>query len=536
MSTWLLRLLGPLAIESPTGVRAPRLGRKGWALLACAAAHGGSGVPRSRLLQLLWQDRGPEEARSALRQCLHHVRAELGEAAAILVTDADRIGVSDAACVVDARAFEMLAHGADVPAMLAAAARYRGDFAEDVEAGPEFNQWATVERERLRDLAHGVVARLSERELDADAFDEATRLARQLLAADGVHEGTWRALMRLYANAGLRSKALQAWAECCRILRDELGVEPSAPTTELAAVLAAAPVVSPSRAFPTSAQSWREASATQPGSPLWSQEDPEVLDLMLRGWTLFTTYTAEGQAQARRVFEQVIERSPRQADALTLLGWTHWFDAISGWSPEPDLSYRQAMALADRAMACGVDNASAHGLMGKVLLWRMEHAQAVEQLRQAVALAPGYAYMHFHLGDALTWCGRPGDAMPHLDRALRLDPNDHGVFLTVRGLAHWMAGDLPAAHAALASALRRNPAYAWAHGLLAVVQHESGDPDGARRSAQAGQRLNPRFSVQFADRVMPFLLSGHRRRLVEAWRAAGMPAHEGAAGGAGRAP
>lgn len=530
MPSWRLRLLGSLAIESPAGARPLKLGPKGQALLACVAAHGSVGVPRTRLLSLLWQDHDPEGARSALRQCLHQVRAELGDAAAIVVAEADRLALSEAACEVDTLTFEALARAASVPALLAAAARYRGDFAEGVESGVEFGQWAATERERLRDLAHGVVARLSEHALDADAFDDAVALARRLLATDRVHEGSWRALMRLHVQAGLRSKALQCFADCRRALREELGIEPSPPTAALAAALAGEAPTLPPGGSVTGPEAWRASTSTPPGSPLWSPGEPGVLDLMLRGWQLFTTYTAEGNAQARRVYEQVLERAPQQADARVLVGWTHWFDAISGWSPDPDDSFRRAGILAEQAVACADHSAPAHGLMGKVLLWQMRHDDAIGHLRQAVALAPGYAYMHFHLGDALTWCGRPDEALPHLDRALRMDPNDHGVFLTLRGMAQWMRGDALAARAAVDSALRRNPTYAWGHALLAVLLHEAGDRDGARQAAHAGRRINHSFSLQFAERVMPFLRREHRDRHLAAWREAGLPEQGGVRG------
>jgi len=68
MPTWTLRLLGPMTIESSQGVRPLLLGRKGGALLACVASHGSAGVPRSRLLCLLWDHAAPDDARNALEQ------------------------------------------------------------------------------------------------------------------------------------------------------------------------------------------------------------------------------------------------------------------------------------------------------------------------------------------------------------------------------------------------------------------------------------------------------------------------------------
>lgn len=536
MPNWTLRLLGELAIDGPSGPRALHLGRKGRALLVLVGAHGARGVARERLLAMLWGDEHHRDAHAALRQCLHQVRGELGEAADILAGVGDRIVLSEALCSVDVVQFEQWAGREDLPTLLGAARLYRDDLADGVEAGAEFGQWVATERERLRDLAHGVAGRLVERAEEPAALEQAAQLARRLLGPDPLHEGTTRALMQLYARAGLRPRALQVFEACREALRRELGIEPTAATLALAASLAApaAPAAPLAPAGIGEPQSGAPAGAhvatfTPPGSTLRAIDDPVVLDQMLRGWQLFTTYTAEGHAQARQVYAQILTIDPHHADALTLLGWTHWFDAIGGRSPDAEASLERAEQLARRALAGGAGRAPPHGLMGKVLLWRRRHAESGQHLQQAVALAPAYAYMHFHLGEWTMWCARPDESLSHLDRALRLDPNDHGVFLTVRGLALWQAGDADGAGAVLASALRRNPAYPWAHGALAVVQHEAGDLGAARRSAEIARRLNRRFSVDHAERALPWLRAEERTRFVAAWRAAGLPEHEGRA-------
>ena len=52
--------------------------------------------------------------------------------------------------------------------------------------------------------------------------------ARQLVAADPFRETSHERLIRAHLMAGNRAQALRAFAECERILRDGLGVEPSA--------------------------------------------------------------------------------------------------------------------------------------------------------------------------------------------------------------------------------------------------------------------------------------------------------------------
>jgi tetratricopeptide (TPR) repeat protein len=131
-----------------------------------------------------------------------------------------------------------------------------------------------------------------------------------------------------------------------------------------------------------------------------------------------------------------IERAGDDAEMVALLGWTHWFDSISGWTADAASSYRLAANCASRAMACNRGHPSPHNLQGKVLLWRMQHEAALEQLRRAVTISPSSAYAHFNLGDASMWCGRCEEALAHLDRAMRLDPNDHGFSHLLLGARH----------------------------------------------------------------------------------------------------
>jgi len=104
------------------------------------------------------------------------------------------------------------------------------------------------------------------------------------------------------------------------------------------------------------------------------------------------------------------------------------------------------------------------------------------------------------------------------------------VFLTIRGLTLWMMGELREAQAALDSAITRNPTYAWAHGALVGVHVERGDIEVARVAAATARRLNRRFSLSFAQDVLPFRMPEHRRRELDAWRAAGMPQYEAPGG------
>lgn len=528
MTSTMLQLFGSVALRPAAAGEAVRLGRKAQALLAFVASRGTSGATRSSLLALLWADHGEEQARNSLRQCLHQLRRALGDAGDLFGLTGDRLVLHEEACEVDLWQFERLAARTDPVSMVAATRLYQGEFADGLNAGTDCDRWLAAERERLRAIAYDLAEHLCAVAKSASERDAAIRLTRQLLIDDPVHEGYYRVLMRLYVGAGLRAKALQLWDECRRVLRIELGVEPSAETQALYQQLCSAPLtsesancVSPRHLLPAVA-----AATVTPGrDPLG--DDRQVLDHLLRGWQLFTEFAARANSCARVEFAAALAQAPDHAEALAMLGWTHFMDFVSGWSQDSARSLAHAEEASVRAVACNNGSHSPHAVRGKVLLWQMAHDAALTELQRAVAVAPGAAYAHFNLGEATMWAGHYDQALIHVRRALRLDPNDHGVFVTVEGIILFSMGDLAAAHRALASAIVRNPTYAWPHAMLAALLVETGNRDEASESAATARRINRRFSLEFAANVLPIRNDDWRARIVVDWRAAGMPEREG---------
>ena len=510
-----LRLLGDFSLQTPESSGPVRIGRKAQAVLALAAFYTPSGVSRSRLISYLWPDHGSEDARSALRQCLHVLRRALGDASYGLDSEGDYIVMRESAFEVDIHCFETLASGTDFTSMLSAANLYRGDFLEGLDFGSvDVMSWAEAERQRLRDLAQGLLARMCDHVGSEAASGSVIQFAHRLLANERTHEGCYRALMRLYARIGWRAKAAQTWQECRRVLKQELDVEPSSQTLALVDEL---------RLYADSALRAQSVAIVTPAA---RPEDSAVVDLLLRGWQHFTLMTPESMTRARNAYESAVALSPHSAEAIAKLGWTHWMDSISGWVPDSSASMNLAHQCASRALSCDPDQMLSHALMGKVLLWRMEHDAAIEHLSKAVSLAPGSGYAHFHLGEVAMWCGQCDESLSHVNSALALEPNDHGMFLTIRGLALWMVGDRSGANAAFVSAITRNPAYHWPYIGLAAVHYELGDVHSARSAIATASSLNRRVSLSFVRDVLPFRGAAYRDRLLAACSASEMRAEE----------
>ena len=116
-----------------------------------------------------------------------------------------------------------------------ATALYHGDFLGGfyLDGSPAFEQWALLERERLRTLAIGAYQQLADQAARAGQLDAAIAYAQRLLQIDALHEPIHRQLMRLLAHAGQRSAALAQYETCRTLLVSELGAAPDEATTAL---------------------------------------------------------------------------------------------------------------------------------------------------------------------------------------------------------------------------------------------------------------------------------------------------------------
>ncbi len=226
-----LKLLGGFEARKVSGPVLDIAARKTRALLAYLALPTGRTHSRDKLVGLLWSDRGDEQARNSLRQALTELGKALGAVEpSPLVKQRDSLALDPANVEVDALIFEELAAGNATSDLRRAAELYTGDLLDGLDArDAAFEEWLTVERQRLRALVATVLKKLLTQETGASAI----AVAHRLLALDPLQEDGHRALMRLHAEAGETSTALRQYEHCREILRSELDVAPSLETTAI---------------------------------------------------------------------------------------------------------------------------------------------------------------------------------------------------------------------------------------------------------------------------------------------------------------
>jgi DNA-binding SARP family transcriptional activator/predicted ATPase len=199
-------------------------------LVAYLTLHAGTAVSRQQLAFLFWADSREAQARTNLRQLLHHLRTALPDIDRYLDSDTQALSWSRGRdWVLDAAEFaRSAAEAKDLNAASQAARLYKGDLLPGI-----YDDWIDPHRARLSNAYDELLERLSALAAGSGDFSCAIAHAETRLSRDPLREAGYQALMRLHAHRGDRASALAAFQRCADVLKRELGIEPGHATRRL---------------------------------------------------------------------------------------------------------------------------------------------------------------------------------------------------------------------------------------------------------------------------------------------------------------
>jgi TolB-like protein/DNA-binding SARP family transcriptional activator/Tfp pilus assembly protein PilF len=321
-----------------------------------------------------------------------------------------------------------------------------------------------------------------------------------------------RAGEQVYINAELINAATaeQVWVERFEGFRGDLPALHNEVTGRVAATL---------RLELTGAEGRRVERDHRP--------DVAAADDALRGWAiLYSPYSREKWAEARRLFEHAIAKDPDTVDALT--GLAH---VLLGYSKSPIDNRRYAEALLRRALDLEPNRAATHFVLGMLRRHQGRMPEAVEAYQTAIALDRNYARAQLYLGATLAFMGRAEEAIPLVHHAMRLNPQDPNIaehFFTL-GTAEALLGRSDEAIASLQRANAANPRLWYAHLNLAAAYGMQQRIDDAKRELAESLRLRPEFaSLEAIRAAMPqydclLRLAQAQQTVLTGMRRAGLP-------------
>jgi DNA-binding SARP family transcriptional activator len=180
------------------------------------------------LVDLLWADLNPERGRATLRQQLLMLRRVVGASAVCAHGDVLRL---EAQVDVDRDAF---LRAVDTGDERGAVATYTGEFIVEFAApgSAEFEQWADLERLRLKRFFALAAERVVRADLNAGRFSAARALAERARSSDPESHHAWRLLLEVLSAAG-NDAVLLFEVDAFERMLDEDGRQPEPSLGEL---------------------------------------------------------------------------------------------------------------------------------------------------------------------------------------------------------------------------------------------------------------------------------------------------------------
>ena len=218
----------------------------------------------------------------------------------------------------------------------------------------------------------------------------------------------------------------------------------------------------------------------------------EAYDLVLRGRELAFRFTEQANAEAVRIFERAIELDPGFSIAHAGLGLTLSADYVNNWNGADEATLERCVSEAEIAVGLDDDEPTGHWGLAVAHMWNRG-------------------------------LGRAGEAIAHLERAMRLDPQYPDIYLHFIGHARMMIGDYEAAGEDLRRRIRRKPDTDSPRVLLASCDGHLGRLDEAGAEWDAALDANPESSLDQKGSVLPYSDPADWQRILDGLAMAGLP-------------
>jgi adenylate cyclase len=222
----------------------------------------------------------------------------------------------------------------------------------------------------------------------------------------------------------------------------------------------------------------------------------DAYDSFLRGRELML-----GKEKNRATFEgaitflkKALTLDQNYSQAHACLAFAHIFDYQNRWSDDPDNSLQLAKQYAQQAIEKDANEPLAHCVAGLAALFARDVDHAKSEADLALRLNPNSAIAHNLLGNICISSGRPLEAIPAIEQAMRLDPAFTHQSLHFLGTAHLFAGKYETAAALLRQRIVLVPETDFSRVALASALGHLGQLDEARRTWAELKEINPRYS------------------------------------------
>jgi adenylate cyclase len=251
----------------------------------------------------------------------------------------------------------------------------------------------------------------------------------------------------------------------------------------------------------------------------WHQEfqekevNLEAYEKQMKSRYYFFRMDPEGFARSEQLAKEAIEIAPNYCAPYIMLAYTSLIDR--------NLPLAEKYAL--KAFELNDSHPMALITMGQVQLYKREWEAAIALGKRALAVDPNSAEIKNHLGYFLYKAGRPEEAIPLYEKAIRINPYPPSFFYNRLGGAYALVGRYDEAIESCKKGLKKQPSDLSAHFVLAAVYIWQDRREAAQVEVSEILKVFPQCSLRYLKQMLSMKDKEALNRLIEAWRKAGIP-------------
>ena len=222
----------------------------------------------------------------------------------------------------------------------------------------------------------------------------------------------------------------------------------------------------------------------------------DAYDCVLRGreFMLGKVKNREMFEKSTMLFMRALELDPNYSQAYASLGFAYIFDYQNRWSDDPDRSLRLAKRNSEQAIEKNPNEPQAQCVAALVAIFEKDLGRAKAAIDVALSLNPNLTFAYTILGNIHNLSGQPLEAIPLIERAMRLDPAFSAQYLHFLGMAYLLARKYETAAAMLRQRIVLAPETDFSRAALASALGHLGEVDEAGRIWRELQKINPKYS------------------------------------------
>lgn len=247
-------------------------------------------------------------------------------------------------------------------------------------------------------------------------------------------------------------------------------------------------------------------------------------DCVLRGreFMLGKDKNRQTFGEAIRYFKRALEHDPEYSIAYACLGFGFILDYQNRWTDSLDDALPIAKDYARLAIEKDPREPLARCIAAMCATFEKDLDTAKAEIEVALTLNPNSALAHSQRGVNHIYWGRPLEAVPDIEQAMRLDPALTSQFLHFLGLAYLLAGKYETAAALLRQRILMVPGTDFSRALLTSVLGHLGEIESAHRIWAELKVINPDYSFAAHIGRQPFERTEDIERIADGLRKAGI--------------